>query len=266
MIIAALVCSFSGWVLGGITYRVSLNADACHEVNLPRLTKPPGIGYVTKVETGYCRYEIRNANESLLYLTAACGGIGKDKFVPAKEKYSVNLGRKVVTRKIDESAWETAPELPRSGVETLAKVLLPRDEESGVRYNNHLLERSGPAWHGKGDDAKPTLLSWTNSRAAVNSWDGIDITYSFLDPGSTFKRNKENGSYWIDIYDTGSGERLIKIQGTFSGIGAVEILQAPAWYSDRYYVMPLGVGLKRLLICDVDTASRKDNSTLKERK
>ncbi len=243
-----------------------MNADACHEVNLPRLTKPPGIGYVTRVETGYCRYEIRNAEESLLYLTAACGGIGKNKFVPAKEKYSANLGSRGVTRKIDEATWEAAPQFPRSGREDITKHQLPRDGEPGIRYNNHLLERSGPVWHGIGDGAYPTVLNWTNSRAAVNSWDGVDITYSFLDPASAFKRNKEKGSYWIDIYDTNSGERLIKIQGTFSGIGAVEILQPPAWYSDRYYVMPLGTGLKRLLICDVDAASHKGNSVLKQRK
>jgi hypothetical protein len=271
---AVVLCWLAIPAMRGITYKVTLNPDACHEVNLPRLTKPPRIAYVDNVEAGVCRYEIRSARETQLYITAACGGAGKDKFVPAREKYAVDLSRQGATRRIDEETWLTAPQLPRTGLETPQNVILPRDSESSIRYKGSLLARSGPAWHGVGATAVPTFLSESTNRATVNSWDGEEIVYSFLDPTSGFKRNKVKGRYWIDLYDATLGARLLQIQGAFRGVGPRQFQGEAAWYSDRYYVMPLGgtlglglqVGLKRLLICDVDAASRKDNSGLRERK
>ena len=163
---------------------------------------------------------------------------------------------------ITEKEWEAGNELLRT-----ENGLFPRPEDSAVVYQGPPMPRSGPKWEGTGGNGGPlrTLFTATSNRAAVNSWDGVDITYSFLDPTSLFQRNKVQGSYWIDIYETATAKPLVRIQGSFSGAEPYEFQEHRAgWYSDRYYVLPVGhaadtyhFNLRRLLICDVDAASVK---------
>ena len=143
-----------------------------------------------------------------------------------------------------------------------------------MRYFGPLLKRSGPKWKGESDGPlPPTLLSASLNRAAVNSWDGYDLVNGFLDPTVLFQRNKVKGRYWVDIYETASGRPLIRITGEFRGASPPTFQQTAAWYSDRYYVMPIGrnlgsysFSLRNLLVCDVDAASRAQQPLLKERK
>jgi hypothetical protein len=264
------LCSAAVHGLGGsITYRVTLNPDTCQEVHLPRLTKPDEVQFTDNVNTGYFHLEIRSAGETEIYLTAAAGG-GRDPLWFARERYAVDLSRPKSVRRIDEQAWQSSPLLPRS-----EKGLYPqRADQRGVQYKGPVLERSGPTWKGSGVGPLPeTSLSWNMNRAAVNSWDGYDIVYTFLDPTSFGKRSRIHGRYWVDIYETASGKPLVRIQGSFSGAEPGNFQRPAAWFGDRYYVIPLGgilsgarVGLQRLLICDVDAAARKDKTVLKERK
>jgi len=135
-------------------------------------------------------------------------------------------------------------------------------------------EKSGPKWAGIGEGTVGSFISHDLARLAVNSWDGVDITYSFLDPTSFGQRNKIKGQFWVDIYDIASEQRLIQIQGTFRGAEPGNFQGHAAWYGDRYYVMPVGgtlgsgeFSLRRLLICDVDAAERSQgNTVLRERK
>jgi hypothetical protein len=136
----------------------------------------------------------------------------------------------------------------------------PRDfADRGIPYKGHLLEKSGSNWPGTGDGAFYAPLSKSTTRAAVNSWDGISIVHSFLDPSSFGKRDKIKGQYWVDIYDTVSGQRLLLIQGTFSRVRPTAFQMEASWYGDRFHILSLGgslpageLGLQRLLICDLD--------------
>jgi hypothetical protein len=252
-----------------MTYTVSLNPDVCHEVHLGRFDVPKGASPMNDVSTGYCHPQVRSAGETELYLTAACTGYVRATWVPAPQKYAVDLSGRKGTRQIRDGEWEAAPELPWSE----NSFFPPRAEDRGVQYKGPVLERSGPAWAGKGYGPILTFLSRNATRAAVNSWDGVDEVYSFLDPGSLFKRNNIEGRYWVDIYETSSGRPLVRIQGAFHGAQPYSFQAKAAWYSDRYYVLPVGgdmgsgeFSLRRLLICDVDAAARKSDTVLKERK
>ena len=44
----------------------------------------------------------------------------------------------------------------------------------------------------------------------------------------------------MDIDNTGSGERMIQIEGSFNGAEPYVFQGQAAWYGDRYYVMPVG--------------------------
>jgi hypothetical protein len=143
----------------------------------------------------------------------------------------------------------------------------------GIEYKGRILEKSGPSWAGAGSEPLPAKFSGNLAWAAVNSWDGFDITYSFLDPTSFGKRNKVIGQFWVDIYDTGSGQPTIQVQGSFNGAVPFEFQGHAAWYGDRYYIMPVGrttgygrFDLRRLLICDVEAAARPQDSTVLQKR
>jgi hypothetical protein len=265
---------FSMKAFGGhMTYFVTQNPEVCHEVHVGRFTLPEkaaflnnGVGNIG-VSTGYCHPQVRSAGESDLYVGAVCL---RPYWYPAPEKYAVDLSGRKGVRRISEEKWQSGVPLTWS-----ENGLFPKPQESAVEYKGQRLARSGPRWEGIGGTGPlRTHLSWNATRAAVNSWSGFQVTYSFLDPTSFGKRDKVEGQYWVDIYETASGRPLVRIQGSFHGAAPSVFQTQAAWYSDRIFVMPVGgtlwseyeFNLRRLLICDVDAAARKGETVLKERK
>jgi len=262
----AILCVATSGFAGTMNYTVTLNADVCHEVRLGRFTVPADTSGRRDVGTDYCHPELRSAGETRLYLTAACHQRG-EVWLPAPQKYAVDLNGPKTLGRISEADWERAPQLPWSG-----NGLAPSAIDTGIHYKGLFLERSGPRWAGVGNGPVRTHMSFGLTRAAVNSWDGFDVTYSFLDQTSFLKRDKVVGKYWIDIYGTRSGEALLRIKGSFHGAEPYQFQGQAAWYSERYYVIPIGgtmgngeFSLRRLLICDIDAASGKSKTVLKER-
>lgn len=251
-----------------MNYTVTLNPEACHEVHLGRFSVPAGShGLMDEVHTGPCRPAARSASETVLYLTVACVA-ARHTWVSPPPKYAVDLSGREGTRRISDAEWGAATELSYSGFAT--KGVTPRDEDSGVQCKGPLLKRSGPRWHGVGGDPMKALLSWSANRVAVNSWDGV-IEYG--EPFG-FVHGPVRGQYWIDIYETGTGRPLVRIQGSFRGANPyIFQMHGAGWYGDRYYILPVGremgngeFSMRRLLVCDVDAASRKGETVLKERK
>jgi hypothetical protein len=264
----ALAVGMTGSLLsygGSLSYSVSLNPGACREIHLGQFTVPPAAFTAYDVVTGYCRPDVRTAGEAWLYATAACHVRGNT-WIPAPQKYAVDLSGRKGTRRISEAEWEAASELPVS-----ERPLLPRPDV--IKWDGPILLPSGPRWKGIGASVPWSHLSSTGARAAINSWDGFEITYTFLDPTSFGQRDKVKGEYWVDIYETATARPLIRIHGSFRGAEPSIFLNQANWYSDRYYVMPVGgtthvyeFNLRDLLVCDADAASRVNGTSLKERK
>jgi hypothetical protein len=254
-----------------MSYQVTLNPGACHEVHLGVLRKPPEIphlsaGAVTAIE---CHLEIRSAGETELYFAAACQW-GSSHSHLTQEKYAVNLSRPDKVRRMYEQTWQSATPLWWGG---LGGIPPRHPADRGISYKGLLFEKSGPRWSGVGSGPFDAKDSQNGSKISVSSWDGFDITYDYADPAAAFQQDKVKGRFWTDIYDTRSGERLIQVQGSFDGARPTAFLGEAAWYGTHYYVMPVGstswpgaYNLRRLLICDADAAARMHGSGLKERK
>jgi hypothetical protein len=245
---------------GSVSYSVTVNPQACHEIHLGRLTVPVGALPVYDVTSDYCRPDLRTAEEALLYATAACHG-PQNTWIPAPEKYAVDLSGSRGTHRISEQQWNAAQELPRS--KSSFQPFL------SSAFNS--LRPSGTKWMGEGAVFPWSHLSPSGARAAINSWDGFDVTYTFLDPTSFGKRDKVGGKYWVDIYEFATARPLIRVQGTFHHAEPT-FLDEANWYSDRFYVMPVGrtshgyeFNQRDLLVCDADKAERADSPPLKGR-
>jgi hypothetical protein len=225
------------------------------------------------VNDGYCHIEIRAAGDTELYLAAACELMAHftQTFPLTRETYAVDLSRPDKVRRIDEQAWQSAMPLQWGG--PFGGISPRHPTDSGISYKGGVFEKSGPRWSGVGAGPVAAEVSQDSSKISVNSWDGFDIRYDFLDPTVLFQRDKVKGQFWTDIYDVASGQRLIQIQGSFNGADPVLFLGQAPWYGTRYFVMPVGstswsgaFNLRRLLICDADAAARMSGSGLKERK
>jgi len=270
-----LLCCLGFRAFGGsMTYQVTQNPGACREVHLGQLTKPPEIkSYDDVSAAGNCHIELRSASETTLYLAAACqyDTPRSQTFPLTKEKYAVDLSAPDKVRRIDEQVWQSGKPVPWEGF--IGEAVPNHPSDRGISYKGRVFEKSGPKWSGVGAPPVGAVASQGGSHIAINSWDGFDIEYDFLDPTTGLRRDKVKGQFWTDIYDSGSGERLIQIQGTFNGVGPNMFLWPARWYGSRYFVMPVGrtallgnYNLRRLLICDTDVAQRMNGSGFKERK
>jgi hypothetical protein len=266
---AVILCLASDPAVAGLTYRLTEGMDACREIHLGSMTPPPGqVG--DAVDSGNCRYDIRSPGEGSLYISAECS---RGDMIPIQEKFAIDLIGKNSVRRISDAEWASAYPMAVIG----GALLDPNKDETGVRYKDGpLLERSGPKWSGVGLNIPiRARLDPSHRWAAVYSWDGFNIPENFMNPSSFSLRQKIRGDYWIDIFNAASGQRLLKMTGSFKGISPDHFLGfAPGWYGDRYFVMPLGkafdggasVLLNKLLICDAEAASRKQEPGLQKRK
>lgn len=257
-----------------ITYQVTLNPAACHEVHVGKFTVPSDLP-PDIVSTDYFDYKIRPGGESVIFIAAAYGAAAYG--VPAgqrltPEKYAVDLSRPKSFRRLSETEWQSGMELKWSdqrGVD-------PSSPGSrGVQYlRSPVLEKSGPKRAGLGRPGLPlkARFSVNMTRAAVNSWDGFDLVNNPLE--FSWHRNKVEGDYWVDIYEVASATPLVRFNGAFKKSQPYQFQGHASWYADRYYVMPMGkflepgwrVGMERLLVCDADAAARKIEGSLRERK
>jgi len=214
--IAATFCCFAPALFcGNITYQISPNPSVCHEVHLGNLSEPRVPDNPReRVTSGFCRPEMRATSESELLLTVACeySRQFKQTWVACREKYAVDLSQPNKVRRIDETMWSSGTPLQWNEFGNWA----PRGpKDAGIMFGGRSFERSGPKWSGVG--APPVGASFNQglTRIAVNSWDGFDIEYNPLDPTVLFQSDKVGGNFWIDIYEVGSGRRLLQIQGSF---------------------------------------------------
>jgi len=249
-----------------VSYTLVEGAKACHEIRFPKCTPPfkavqaPGERDVATYPG--CYYEIHIPGETGLYFTVACptGDLWR-----VEEKYAVDLQDPTRVQRLADSLWDSAYALQR-----FANPLFPRRDMTALNYRGLVFAHSAPAWAGLSVGGEiPAFPGPMGTRLAVNSWSGVTMGTEYT--------SDVHGDYWIDIYDTGSGRGLVRIKGTFKDWAPRDFQGAAAWYTDRYYVIPLEVegpvvmgsrrpGMRRALVCDLDADLAGSSDNLKGRK
>ena len=247
-ILAFLMCAV--FLRGGVSYKVTLGAEFCHEVTFPKWTAAPGrhpnwLPKVAADTSDSCHYLVRQGGRAVFF-GVSCFSDGS---LESPEHYAGSLGKRTQVSPLTASDWDSGQRLPEAPLGAFGLV----ESTHALLYRGQEYPRSGPAWHGDGSTSFFQLLSLSGARIAVTSWDGVDY-----DPGmhSIFPPAYAHGRHWLDIYDVPSVGALVRIQGGFRGPDYLSMLSAfRHWYGDRYFVMPLKNNLRRALICDLDAAS-----------
>jgi hypothetical protein len=241
----ALVSLFASHICcaANLTYLVSDNAGACHEVRIPKWTRPQDQAEPWPVSSWGCGYDLRSPSQTSVYIGLSCGSSG---YWRMNEKYRIDLGNSRSVSAADGGSWDTAAVLEPENPRSLEQATY---QPSGLQYRSHIFPKSGPNW----DLYDKASASPGETRVAVYSYDGI-VERSY-EP--SFGPQRFDGTYWTEIYDVASGKRLLQIHGKFKGIDLTELQGKSYWYSGRYFIQPLEVyGMRRLLICDIDAAAR----------
>jgi hypothetical protein len=233
---------------GTLTYRVTENAAACSEVRIPKWTRQAGGGVdLWPISTWGCEYDVRSQGKTI-YIGLSCGSVTYWRMM---EKYGVDLSHTEEIRKIDEATWDAGTVLePEKFAQPEQAIFQP----NALKYQSHLYPKSGLNW----DQYGKALISPGKSRMAVYSYDGVvKRSYEF-----SFKPQRFDGTYWTEIYDVASTNRLIQIRGEFHGVDLTEFQGKSYWLGGRFFLQPLEVrGMRRLLICDVDAAAKASGVT-----
>jgi len=149
--LASLFVSHACWA-ASVTYAVSENSGACHEVRIPKWSPPPADSTEPwSVSLGNCQYELRTPSQAEIYVGLSCG----TQYWKMNERYSVDLSNSRNVRPIDETSWNAAPVVEFQFPTALQQSTYQPD---GLKYRDHLLAKSGPKWDG-GENAAASLAN-----------------------------------------------------------------------------------------------------------
>jgi len=164
-------------------------------------------------------------------------------------KYRIDLATGE-TQKVSEREWAGAQPY-RLYQDSIIRDF--RNTPEPLSYKGKTFARRGAKWPLYPEHA--TRLSPDASFLAVNSWDGEMKICPEL-PGGFGCRNHIEGHYYVEIYDTGTAALALTLSGQFHGVDPMDLFRRSAWFSSRYYVLPVDSdSLDRFVLCDVPLAA-----------
>jgi hypothetical protein len=138
-------------------------------------------------------------------------------------------------------------------------VSMPRDTStSGARVTdrrNNYAELDGRRFTRTGDGWGTARLSPDRTVLVVESWSGTlgrcggsnvpgDLSLGCIDIRGS------HGKLFFDVYNTGTGKKVVTLTGKFSVILPGEVLDKTGWVTERYFIVPLDQKRERCLVCE----------------
>ena len=150
--------------------------------------------------------------------------------------YRVNLPDSTTpVRSANAQDWNRGTVVPLYRKSTLNYVgVHPSDQ---IVFNGYGFKKSG---------SYPWIRPDTASRLSPDSaW--------LVLQSSTFRKQPFTEIYdvFFDVFSTTTGKKLFTIQGSFSGVeNPYSALERAAWLTERYFIIPLGKGRERCVVCE----------------
>lgn len=231
----------------------------CHVVRFPQgwkvqpfIRNNDALGSVTPLEYLYdSAYEFRVPG--MLETTFLVRGL----VLPYK-KYTTNMYKvdlsdpRGIARPATEQEWQDGTKISDSRPsdwKTFANVHLTKDQS--LPLHGFQFRKSGDYWEGDYARLSPdrqwiVLLSSSGQVAQRGDF--------FILSG------RDNGKLYFDVYNVGTGTKLLTIVGTYRDIAPDNAINQSLWVTERYFIVPLGEQRERCLVCEFNRSGRQGGS------
>jgi hypothetical protein len=238
--------------------KVVAGSEHCREIHFPGGWKPTK-GMQKAQQNHFARFDFGSFYEfrkttgvTQEYLVAAVDGGMAPPRDYSPNKFWVNF-RSGNVRHATQAEWDSGIVVPQR--RHTKGVILPPQTDDGVLFRDRLFQKSGPQW--------PLItfewarLSPDQKWVAVQSWEGKDYANGL---GIIFPPRGGHGKFFIDLYEVSSGRKLAAIAGAERDtLEADEPLGLTFWIASRYFIVPLGSHIERMLVCEVATDGQDES-------
>jgi len=241
---------------GSVTVSLGDARNACTVISLPHwkpASLPPSSPstdwtYVLVALPALSDWDFRQFEDGVLIgLFARAKAFQPEPRYYSPGRYAVSLPSGKVQKEA-ESQWASAEpyaivrdsKLPR-GPELSPKSPLILDGET--------YRPRGPKWPEGSGTLDAARVSLDGQFRALNSWDGEEGGGGDLSfPGG----GHNEGSYYVDIYDSTSRRLVLALRGHFQGTPVSNLFHKSTWISSRFYLFPLNEEANRFVLCDME--------------
>ena len=241
---------------GSVTVSLGDARNACTVISLPHwkpASLPPSSPstdwtYVLVALPALSDWDFRQFEDGVLIgLFARAKAFQPEPRYYSPDRYAVSLPSGKVQKEA-ESQWASAEpyaivrdsKLPR-GPELSPKSPLILDGET--------YRPRGPKWPEGSGTLDAARVSLDGQFRALNSWDGEEGGGGDLSfPGG----GHNEGSYYVDIYDSTSRRLVLALRGHFQGTPVSNLFHKSTWISSRFYLFPLNEEANRFVLCDME--------------
>jgi hypothetical protein len=151
------------------------------------------------------------------------------------DHYRVDLsGARTAVQPVDQTTWERAMVVPFFQKGAFAPGGARKD--AALEFHGYRFDRTGEFWEEPDEDA---------SRISPNA---IWLVLQSRD----LVRGEEFAKLYFDAFEVQTGKKIVTIEGSLTKPGDYldDALSKTGWVTDRYFIVPLGKGIDRILVCD----------------
>lgn len=119
--------------------------------------------------------------------------------------------------------------------------------------------RRGPIWPGYPPQDKPIAVNGLQFAKSGELWGldpvrlSLDQAWVVLQSEALLSSKGATSIIYFDVFSAETGGKIVTIQGTFSsdaGEPSEDVLSRTGWVTERYFIVPLGKRIDRLLVCE----------------
>jgi hypothetical protein len=230
-----------------IDVKASLGAELCRQVDIPDWSIDPSAKNPnnTSFETDDLKgpeFRAPAGHSGELYF-AAVPREPWDMGPYSKEKYAVSISGSSSVHEIGRSEWFQAQPLTHFNSDSRPDWQIPDDDNIDISYKGKEFRKSG-------EHVLEGMVSANDRWIAVFSYDGQQ---TYLSPeqkkqqgygctplGGCITKHPSQGELYVDIYDVGTGRKVIALQGAFRGAAANGLPITSFFLEDRYFFLNTG--------------------------
>lgn len=249
-----------------ITHRVTVGESRCRVVGFPDVDKYGGKWESSEYHArtfyldDWAYFALRNGNSKEGYVLIAAANTELRDVYYSKQKYWLKINGNALLYPATETEWKDAApllsshELVRS-IYTASRGSREEQYSDAISQVHELFQEGrlvGSEFRGKrfttsGQTGVGVLGEFSSNLAYL-----LLRTYTEIGSHTDAGREPEDSRYYVDVFRTDTGQRVIGLEGTLLNILPSHALKAAAIVDNRFFISPLRDDLGAILFCKLD--------------